>query len=255
MERLKDRVAIVTGAARGIGRVFARRLAREGARVVAADILDVGETLEEVRAQGGEGLGVRVDVTSFDSTREMAEKTVGAYGRIDILVNNAALYGGLKLKPFDAIPEEEWDRVFAVNVKGVWQCCRAVVPVMKRQGKGVIINISSASIIEGVALLSHYVASKGAVWALTRSLARELGEYGIRVNSITPGYTMTQASKELSDDPKLLKFIHNIALEQRIIKRPMEPEDLEGVLVFLASDDSAYITGQNINVEGGARHY
>jgi len=255
LPRLKDKVVIVTGAARGIGQVFARRLAQEGAKVVAADILDVGETLDQVRAQGAQAMGLRVDVTRFESTREMAEKTVAAFGRIDVLVNNAALYGGLKLKPFDAIPEEEWDRVFAVNVKGIWQCCRAVVPVMKRQGGGVIINISSASILEGAPLLSHYVASKGAVWAFTRSLARELGEYGIRVNSITPGYVMTRASKELSDDPKQLEFIHNVALEQRIFKRPMEPKDLEGVLVFLASDDSAFITGQNINVEGGARHY
>ena len=255
MQRLKGRVAIVTGAARGIGQVFARRLGREGAKVVVADILDPGATMDLLKAQGSEVLGIQVDVTRFDRVKQMVEETVGAFGRIDILVNNAALLGGLKLKPFDAIPEEEWDAVFAVNVKGVWNCCRAVVPQMKAQGGGVIINISSATIIEGAPLLSHYVASKGAIWALTRALAREVGEYGIRVNSITPGFTMTEAAKGLSSDPAQMEFIYKVAMEQRIFKRPMEPEDLEGVLVFLASDESGFITGQNINVEGGARHY
>jgi 3-oxoacyl-[acyl-carrier protein] reductase len=253
--RLKDKVAIVTGAARGIGQSFAQRLAREGAKVVAADVLDVAETVKGIADSGGTALGVRADVTSGESTRRMAEQAVQAYGRIDVLVNNAGLYGGLKTKALDAIPEEEWDRVFAINVKGVWLCCKAVFPYMKEQGGGSIVNISSASILQGIPFLGHYVASKGAVWAYTRSLAREIGEYGIRVNSITPGYTMTQASRDISDDPAVFETNYRLNIESRVIKREMTPFDLEGALVFLASDDSAFISGQNLNVDGGSVHY
>lgn len=253
--RLKDRVAIVTGAARGLGQSFALSLAREGAKVVVADKLDVAETLQGIKELGGEALGVSVDVTSGESTADMAKQAVAAFGRIDVLVNNAGLYGGLKVKPLDAIPEAEWDLVFAVNVKGVWLCCKAVFPYMKKQGSGSIINISSASILQGIPLLGHYVASKGAVWAYTRSLAREIGEYGIRVNSITPGYTMTQASKSLSDDPAVLERSYRLNIDSRAIKREMLPADLQGATVFLASDDSAFISGQNINVDGGSVHY
>ena len=253
--RLAGKVVIVTGAARGLGQVFAERLAREGAKVVVADKLDVSETIQKLKVLGTDATAVSVDVTSADSTRSMAEKAMQAYGRIDVLVNNAGIWGGIKLKPFDTIPEEEWDRVMAVNLKGVWQCCKAVYPYMKKQGSGSIINISSASILEGVALISHYVASKGAVWAFTRSLSRELGQYGIRVNSISPGYTMTQASKEISDDPAILKIASDRNVDARVIQRPMMPDDLDGTVVFLASEDSAFISGQNINVDGGSRHY
>ncbi len=253
--RLQEKVAIVTGAARGIGQAFALNLAREGARVVAADILEVADTVEKVKAAGGEITGINVDVSSAESTRNMASETVKKYGTIDVMINNAAIWGGLKFKPMEQIAEEEWDAVFAVNVKGIWQCCKAVVPYMKERGKGSIINISSASILQGIPLLGHYVASKGAIWAYTRSLSREIGEFGIRVNSLSPGYTMTQASKNLSDDQKLLDYIYDLNIDQRIIKRAMEPEDLIGALLFLASDDSAFITGQNINVDGGSIHY
>lgn len=253
--RLAGKVAIVTGAARGIGQKFAVRLANEGAKVVVADKLDVGETMAKVNGSGADATAVCVDVTNAASTRNMADLAASAYGRIDVLVNNAALWGGLKMKPFDTIPEEEWDRVMAVNSKGVWQCCKAVYPYMRQQGSGSIINIASASILQGVPLIGHYVASKGAVWAFTRSLSREVGQYGIRVNSISPGFTMTQASQEVSDDPEVLKFNYNINIESRVIQRAMMPDDLEGTLVFLASEDSAFISGQNINVDGGAVHY
>ena len=239
----------------GIGQAFALNLAREGARVVAADILEVADTVEKVKAAGGEITGINVDVSSAESTRNMASETVEKYGTIDVMINNAAIWGGLKFKPMEQIAEEEWDAVFAVNVMGIWQCCKAVVPYMKERGKGSIINISSASILQGIPLLGHYVASKGAIWAYTRSLSREIGEFGIRVNSLSPGYTMTQASKNLSDDQKLLDYIYDLNIDQRIIKRAMEPEDLIGALLFLASDDSAFITGQNINVDGGSIHY
>jgi NAD(P)-dependent dehydrogenase (short-subunit alcohol dehydrogenase family) len=252
--RLKDRVAIVTGAARGIGQAYGLALAREGAKVVAADILSCGETIAKVQEVGGEALAITVDVADAQSTQAMAVQTVLRFGRIDILVNNAAFYGGLKLTPFEQILEDEWDRVMAVNVKGIWLCCKAVIPTMKEQGKGKIINISSDTIWMGVPLFLHYVASKGAVFALTRALARELSGTGINVNTITPGYTRTEAAQGLAD-PETVAHIREWVLDQQIIKRNEEPSDLTGTLVFLASEDSDFITGQTINVNGGATHH
>jgi NAD(P)-dependent dehydrogenase (short-subunit alcohol dehydrogenase family) len=252
--RLKGRVAIVTGAARGIGQAYCLALAREGANIVAADILSCVETVATVQQAGGEALGVTTDVADAQSTQAMAAQTLQRFGRIDILVNNAAVYGGLKLTPFEGIPEAEWDRVMAVNVKGLWLCCKAVIPPMKQQGKGKIINISSDTIWMGVPLFLHYVTSKGAVFAFTRALARELAGTGIAVNTITPGYTMTEAAQGLAD-PETVARLRAWVVDQQIIKRNEEPADLAGTVVFLASDDSDFITGQTINVNGGATHH
>jgi 3-oxoacyl-[acyl-carrier protein] reductase len=252
--RLKDRVAIVTGAARGIGQAYCLALAREGAHIVAVDILSSAETVAQVQQAGGEALEVTVDVSKAQSTQAMAAQTIQRFGRIDILVNNAAVYGGLQLTPFEQIPEAEWDRVMAVNVKGLWLCCKAVVPVMKQQGKGKIINISSDTIWMGVPLFLHYVASKGAVFALTRALARELAGTGITVNTITPGYTMTKAAQGIAE-PETVARLRAWVVDQQIIKRVEEPSDLAGTVIFLASEDSDFITGQTINVNGGATHH
>jgi 3-oxoacyl-[acyl-carrier protein] reductase len=197
---------------------------------------------------------VTADVADAQSAQTMAAQTLQRFRRIDILVNNAAVYGGLKLTRFDEISEAEWDRVMAVNVKGIWLCCKAVIPAMKQQGYGKIINISSDTIWMGVPLFLHYVASKGAVFALTRALARELAGTGIAVNAITPGYTLTEAAQGIAD-PETVARLRVWVVDQQIIKRSQEPADLAGTVVFLASADSDFITGQTINVNGGATHH
>ena len=249
MGRLEGKVAIVTGASRGLGRIFCLKLAEEGAKIVAAtqkNIAGLEETVKEIKAMGGTAIALQVDVTQEEDTLRMARETVEKFGRIDILVNNAAFYYGISRKPFYEIDPAEWDRVMEVNVKGPWLCTRAVFPHMKEQGEGSIINLSSEVFFTGSRNFVHYVASKGGVIGLTRSLAIELGPHGIRINAVAPGFTDTEASRLLVPDMEKKYDTSSTPL-----KRLEKPEDLAGAVAFLASDDSAFITGQTILVDGG----
>ncbi len=242
--RLKDKVAIVTGAARGLGQTFAISLAKEGAKVMATDVIGLEKTLEEIGNSGGIAKEFKSDVTNETETLQLAEETYNAFGRIDILVNCAAIYYGLARKPFTDIDPKEWDRVMAVNLKGVWLCVRAVFPYMKKQGKGKIINLSSETFFTGSHGFVHYVASKGGVIGLTRALAIELGPYHININSIAPGFTDTEASRTIAD-------VTQYDVSRTPLKRLEQPGDLIGAVIFFASDESDFITGQTLLVDGG----
>ena len=248
--KLKDKVAIITGAGQGIGREYALRFAEEGATVVIADIIpgNARKVAEEVKAKGGEGMALQVDVSKASSVMEMAEETAVRYKKIDVLLNNAALYGTLGVKRWDSWTEEEWERSFAINVIGSWQCIKAVVPHMKTRGKGKIINVGSVTYDLGFYAMMPYTCTKGAVVALTRTAARALGRYNITVNCLSPGFTLSDASLEMSDS-KRNKI--DEAFQGRCFRRHMYPKDLAGTAVFLASEDSDSITGQTIRVEGG----
>ncbi|MBI2528088.1 MAG: 3-oxoacyl-ACP reductase FabG [Candidatus Rokubacteria bacterium] len=247
--RLTERVAVVTGGAVGIGRAYSRRLAAEGARVVVADIVDPAPTVREIEAAGGEALGVSVDVTQEPMVRAMARTAVDHFGRIDILVNNAGIFAPLQPTPFEALSETEWDRIMAVNVKGVFFCCQAVVPTMKAQRSGRIINVASAIVMKGSPLFLHYVASKGAVIALTRALAREVGDYGIAVNAVAPGFVLSETVRQ---NPTLAGALSAPVVQSRCFRRDQTAEDVEGAVVYLASADSAFVTGQTLVVDGGS---
>jgi len=242
--RLAGKVAIVTGGARHIGAVYCRKLATEGAAVIIADVLDGDKVVQEITAAGGRAMALKVDVSKEEDTIQMAAETVKTFGRIDILVNNAAIFINIQRQPFYEITAEEWDRVSAVNIKGPFLCAKAVFPQMKEQRSGKIINISSSTAFAGTPLFLHYVASKAALIGMTRSLAREVGEFGICVNAIAPGLVQHEgqtAPKEFTE----------FQLKARSIKRLQTPEDLLGVLVYLASPDSDFVTGQTILVDGG----
>lgn len=244
--RLSGKRVIVTGAARGLGRAFCLHLAAQGARVLAADIKagELDETVALVRRQDGQGLAAAVDVTSEEETRAMAARAADAWGGIDALVNNAAVYAGLVRRPFDEIPLAEWERVMRVNAMGPWLCARAVVPYMRTGGGGSIVNIASEVCFSGSHLLAHYVASKAAVVGLTRALAREVGPAGIRVNAIAPGFTDTAASRQLAD-------VDRYDTTATPLRRLGQPDDLLGLLTFLLADESAFVSGQTILVNGG----
>lgn len=243
------KVVVITGAARGLGQEYARQFARHGACVAVNDVRDCADTLGIIESEGAQGLVTDTDVTSAKSTLAMAAAVLDAFGRIDVLVNNAALYGSLTFAPFDQLQEEEWDATMNVNVKGVWQCCKAVLPAMKEQNSGSIINISSLAATYGMPNGLHYTASKAAVIGATRGLARELGRYNIRVNAVAPNVVNTAATNEVFGDKK--DKVVEVTLSQQAIRTPLEAQDIVGAVLYLASEHSKLTTGQTIMVDGG----
>ena len=241
---LDDRVAIVTGGAQGIGRKIAEGLAGEGARVVLADVQaadGVADTLG--------GMAVEVDVSDPRACERMAQEAVDAYGRIDVLVNNAGIWSSLVPTPFEELSVEEWRRVFDVNVLGMFLATRAVAPFMREAGRGRVINLASGTPYKGVPFFLHYVASKGAVIAMTRVLAKELGGDNVLVNTIAPGFTLSDGV--LSNQTQV-EQLQEVSAKARVLVRDQYPEDIVGAVLFFASDQSAFITGQSLVVDGGA---
>lgn len=244
---LAGKTAVITGAGGGLGRSFALAFAKAGATVVAADINAAGaaETAVLIKDTGGRAIDASVDVTSAASLASLMDQALDFTGRIDCLVNNAAIYAGLKRQSFLDIAEDEWDRVMAVNIKGAWLATKAVAPIMMGQKSGAIINISSATVMSGSPQWLHYVSSKGAVIAMTRALARELGDDNITVNAIAPGFTLTEASLGLMENAA------EYGVTRGALKRASTPDDMTGAAIFLASAQAGFITGQTIIVDGG----
>jgi NAD(P)-dependent dehydrogenase (short-subunit alcohol dehydrogenase family) len=243
--RLAGRVVIVTGAGQGIGKVYAHALAAEGASVSLCDLTDPASVVADIKAKGGQAMSQAADVTSTDAVRSLVAATKAAFGSIHVLVNNAALFTSIKPKPFEEIPSDEWDRVMMVNTRGPFECSKAVLPIMREQGYGKIINIASGTVFKGSPNLLHYVSSKGAVVAMTRAMARETGPHGISVNCIAPGLTESENLGNRGDRGAA-------TVASRAFKRPQMPQDIVGTLIFLASGDSDFLTGQTIVVDGGS---
>ena len=241
---LAGKRVVVTGAAGGLGRSFALAFAKAGAEVLVADIADCAETASIIAGEGGKVHATTLDVTSSDSCKALAKTAEVTMGGVDALINNAAMYGNLERKPFEEIDEDVWDKVMAVNIKGVWQMSRALAPLL-RTSKGAIVNIASATVFSGSPLWMHYVTSKGAVIAMSRVMAKELGPDGVRVNVIAPGFTLTEAS---------LGQIENAATygaDRAALKRNAEVDDITGGALYLASPMSSFTTGQTLVIDGG----
>ena len=247
--QLNDKTVVVTGGARGLGRAYCESLAAEGANVVAADIRDTQETVDSVTSAGGSAIGVDLDVAQMDSCEAMAQAAVESFGGIDSLINNAALYGDISGGRFDQIPDEQWNKVMNVNIKGIWQCCKACVPHIRTAGGGTIVNISSLAATYGMPYALDYAMSKAAVIGITRSLARELGRDWIRVNSVAPSAVLTEGTEGFMGE-KREKTLAVIAGNQSLGVN-LEPKDMVGTIIFLVSDASRFITGQTIMVDGG----
>lgn len=247
-KRVEGRVCIVTGAAQGIGATYAKALAAEGGKIVVSDIDDATAVADEIKSGGGEAIALRNDVSDWESCRDMVAKSVDAFGGVDVLVNNAAIFGKLDRASIDEIPPELFERVMKVNVGGTFLCTKAVVPVMRDRGYGKIVNISTSRIFAGLPYYLHYDASKGAVFGMTRAMAKELGDDGIRVNAIAPGSTMSEnvkARTDWRDGGPAAK------LAGRSLKRLQDPEDLIGSCIFFASAESDFVTGQTLVIDGG----
>jgi NAD(P)-dependent dehydrogenase (short-subunit alcohol dehydrogenase family) len=244
MSGLEGKVAIVTGGAQGIGRAIAEGLAAEGARIVIADLKGAQEAAETFDG----GVGLTVDVASEADTERMAAETAEHCGGIDILVNNAGLYASLEMRPFEQIPVDEWRRVMDVNVLSMFLTCRAVAPRMRERGGGRIVNISSGTPFRGVPFLLHYVTSKGAIVALTRALAKELGSDEVLVNCVAPGFTMTEGVRR---NPAVVEALRDVSVSARTLKRDQVPTDVVGAVTFLCGPGSTFITGQTMVIDGG----
>jgi 3-oxoacyl-[acyl-carrier protein] reductase len=247
---LKDKVAIITGASRGFGKVFALRFAEEGAKLLltTTSLERAKDTVKEVKAKGGEVAIIEADISHEDAGKKIAEKVMQQYGKVDVLVNNAALWFGVNAKPWDAWTAKEWDQMFTVNVRGNWLVCKAIAPLMMKQKKGKIINIASDLFKSPDSQwFLPYALTKSAIYTMTHSLAAALGSSGINVNAVAPGYTATEASKGQEGSEKLFESV----VAAQLIKRREEPEDVAGAVVFLASAESDLITGQTIMVNGG----
>jgi 3-oxoacyl-[acyl-carrier protein] reductase len=241
-----EEVVVVTGAAKGLGRAYALALAGAGYAVAAADVLDASPVAAEIESAGGVALSLAVDVSDASATEEMARAVLERFGRIDALVNNAAIFTSIVKRPFDELTVEEWDRMFAVNVRGTWLCARAVAPAMKARRRGKIVNVSSMTVASGIPLFLHYVASKGAIVALTRALARELGEWGIAVNALSPDYVPHDPDYD-ARQPEMAGLI----AAQRCFRRDATAADLVGTLLYLVGPGSDFVTGQDFWVNGG----
>jgi len=254
MARLDQRVALLTGGAKGIGRHYAQALAREGARLMIADVADGRELAETIaRERGANSVASAVtDVSDEGAVKRLVAQTIERFGKIDILVNNAALFAPLAEQKVTEIDVDLWDRVMAINIRGVFLMTKHVAPHMIAQKYGKIINISSGTVARGIPNFSHYVTSKGAVTAFTRSVSRELGEHNICVNSLAPGFTLSDSV--INENPGHLDHSRAPSLARRAIKRDEYPEDLLGTLIFLASSDSDFMTGQTLAVDGGANN-
>jgi len=245
---LQGRAVIITGGGKGIGKIYVREFARAGARVLAADIDGAAAeaVAKEIRGVDGEAVGIATDISDADSTLAMADAARKHFGGIDVLVNNASLMSALPRRSWLEIPVEEWDRVMAVNLRGMFLCCRAVFPAMRERGRGKIVNISSSLVWGGIPNRLHYTTSKAGVIGFTRALAREVGEFGITVNAVTPGLTLSDTQVASSSN----NYLATVA-EGRALGRPQVPDDLVGAVMFLSCAASDFMTGQTINVDGG----
>jgi len=247
---LQDKVAIITGASRGLGKAFALRFIEEGAKLLltTTNIERAEETAKELKTKGGEVVFIEADISVESDTEKIADSVIKEYGKVDILVNNAAIWFGIRMKPWNLWTEEEWDRIFSVNVKGTWMVCKAVVPLMIKAGKGKVINIASnVARVGGAPFFMPYACGKGAIYTMTHALAHALGRSNINVNAVAPGFTATEASLDMTGGGGSF----DAAASGQSIPRREEPEDLVGATLFLASPDSDFISGQVLYVDGG----